>query len=138
MDTLLQILHTSLSISIPSFLYRLVESVLSHSVRVWEEGSGGGGNLEGGRGEGEEMEDNGGCCDCAGSKCDMAFAVLLSVLYKHSSLWQQQEFELKHVSKLCTYLTQSQGGTHKPCDLEYAHHVYSVLRSECNFQIENM
>ena len=82
MDTLLQILHTSLSISIPSFLYRLVEGVLSHSVRVWEEGSRGAGNLEGGREEGEEMEDNGGCCDCAGSKCDTAFAVLLSVLYK--------------------------------------------------------
>lgn len=56
--------------------------MLSHSVRVWEEGSRGGGNLEGGREEGEEMEDNGECCDCAGSQCDTAFAVLLSVLYK--------------------------------------------------------
>ena len=82
MDTLLQILHTSLSISIPSFLYRLVEGVLSHSVRVWEEGSRGGGNLEGGGEEGEEMEDNGECCDRAGSKCDTVFAVLLSMLYK--------------------------------------------------------
>lgn len=60
MDTLLQILHTSLSISIPSFLYHLVEGLLSHSVRVWEEGSRGGGNLDRGREEGEEMEDNGG------------------------------------------------------------------------------
>lgn len=106
MDTLLQILHTSLSISIPSFLYRLVEGVLSHSVRVWEEGSRGGGNLEGGGEEGEEIEDSGECCDRAGSKCDTAFAVLLSMLYKavvYASNWNK----LQHVSKLHTYLTQS-------------------------------
>ena len=36
MDGLLQVLRTSLSISVPPFLYGLVERVFSHSVVAWE------------------------------------------------------------------------------------------------------
>ena len=60
MDTLLRVLHTSLSISVPPFFYRLVEDVLSHSVRVWEEGGAGKGDGE----KGESMEESGRLCVC--------------------------------------------------------------------------
>ena len=107
--------------------------MLSHSVRVWEEGGGdleGGGDPEGGREEGDDMEDNGESCECARNMSNLqSFSLCCR---KQILLGVFSSSSLSTLSRGCALFSHNL--TLMPCDLETVHHVYAVLRVACNFQ----